>query len=220
MGWELAAWAPQMSARQQQEDLRICNEATEAYGLSLSDEQMRGLTTRRREALAATGRVEFGRGVLRELVAGFASSPYLVHETYEETIADLQDLFYRCKEEAEATGGMADEDLIAAMRVAFDEEAHGATDVLEGMGLEGLRKRAEQGRAGEYHEKTLHEEFEEEEAHDGRPEHLRDEFSRVLEDERWERPGNEYADGFYDGYNELYRVGFDSNSRIGGSALG
>ena len=42
----------------------------------------------------------------------------------------------------------------------------------------------------------------------------------VLDDERWERPGNEYADGFYDGYHELYRVGFDSNSRIGGSSLG
>ncbi|MEI3229781.1 MAG: hypothetical protein V8S24_00145 [Gordonibacter pamelaeae] len=26
--------------------------------------------------------------------------------------------------------------------------------------------------------------------------------------------------GFYDGYHELYRIGFDSNSRIGGSSLG
>ena len=82
------------------------------------------------------------------------------------------------------------------------------------------RALATHGRAGAYDEKTQSEAFEEEAAHDGAEESVRDELSRVLDDERWERPGNEYADGFYDGYHELYRIGFDSNSRIGGSSLG
>ena len=60
---------------------------------------------------------------------------------------------------------------------------------------------------------------EEEQADDEDDERPHDELDRVYDEDRLERPDNDYAAGFYDGYNELYRIGFDTNSRIGGSTL-
>lgn len=219
MGFDLSI-PPQLQGAAAREDLAVCNKATAKYGLRLTEQQALGLVQRRGEALRATGRVEFGRGVIRELVLGFCDSPYLSQENYEETIADVQDVFYRRKEDSEVGEAMSDDDLVAALRYAFDHEAGGSTDVLADMPLAALRAHAERGRAGDYDEKTQNEEFEEEAARDGAEERVRDELSRAYDDERWERPGNDYAAGFYDGYNELYRIGFDSNSRIGGSSLG
>lgn len=219
MGFDLSI-PPLLQGAAAREDLAVCNEATAKYGLRLTEQQARGLAERRSEALRATGRVEFGRGVVRELVMGFCDSPYLSQENYEETIADVQDVFYRRKEDSEAGEAMADDDLVAALRYAFDHEAAGSTDMLADLPLATLRAHAARGRAGDYDEKTLNEEFEEEAAHDGAEEYVRDEFSRVLDDERWERPGNDYADNFYNAYDEVYRIGFGDNGRIGGSSLG
>lgn len=220
MGMELSAgWQQALQVAAAREDLAICNEATAAYGLSLTEEQMTGIVERRREALRATGRVEFGRGALRDIVTTFRDSPYLHQETYEETLVDLQDAFYRFKEEAEVEGGIADEELLSALRVAFDERVHGSTDALEGIKLAELRVQAERERAGEYDGTTQREAAEEEQADDEDDERPHDELDRVYDEDRLERPDNDYAAGFYDGYNELYRVGFDTNSRIGGSTL-
>lgn len=218
MGFDLTI-PPQLQRAAAREDLAVCNEATAKYGLRLTEQQVRGLVRRRADALAATGRVEFGRGVLRELVLGFCDSPYLSQEGYEETIADVQDVFYRHKEDSEAGEVMADDDLIEALRFAYDHEAAGSVDALADVPLATLRAHAARRRAGDYDEKTQLEAFDEEVAYDGAEERVRDEFCRVLDDEQGERPGNDYAAGFYDGYNELYRIGFDSNSRIGGSSF-
>lgn len=198
------------------DELAACNAATAAYGLSLTEEQAAGLAERRREALASTGRVEFGRGVLLEIARGFCDSPYVRQENYEDVLAEVQDVFYRRKEEAEAVGGMADDDLIEALRSAFDTEAGGSTDALESVSLDALRSLALRRRTGDYDETTQREE-EEREFDEDEPE--RDGLDRVYDDGRRERPSNEYAAGYYDGYNEFYRIGFDANSRIGGSSL-
>lgn len=207
-----------LSRDARRDELTACNEATAAYGLSLTEEQMVGLTERRYEALRATGRVEFGRGALRDIVAAFRDSPYLLQETYEETLADVQDAFYRYKEEAEAHGGISDDELVSALRTAFDERAQGAVDALEGVKLAELRAQAAGEQAGEYDEKTQREAAEEE-SDDEDDERLCDELDRVCDEDRLERPSNEFAAGYYDGYNELYRIGFDANSRIGGSSF-
>lgn len=219
MGIELSINLGHMSTATAQEDLIACNRETARYGLSLTQESMQGLVERRQTALRATGRVEFGRGVLRDIVLGFCDSPFMMQDSYEETIAELQDVFYRRKEDAEAGAALADDDLIEALRYAFDHEAAGSVEALEALSMETLRAHVLRKQAGDYHEKTQNEVVEEEEAHDGRPESTRDELSRAYHSEQWERPTNDYAAGFYDGYNELYRIGFDSNSRIGGSSL-
>ena len=95
---------PQLQRAAAREDLAVCNEATAKHGLRLTEPQMMELVERRGEALRATGRVEFGRGVVCELVRGFCDSPSLSQENYAEAIADVQDVFYRRKEDAEAAG--------------------------------------------------------------------------------------------------------------------
>lgn len=215
---ELGVSLMALSRDARRDELTACNEATVAYGLSLTEEQMVGLTERRHEALRATGRVEFGRGALRDIVAAFRDSPYLLQETYEETLADVQDAFYRYKEEAEAHGGISDDELVSALRTAFDERAQGAVDALEGVKLAELRAQAAGEQAGEYDEKTQREAAEEE-SDDEDDERLCDELDRVYDEDCLERPSNEFAAGYYDGYNELYRIGFDANSRIGGSSF-
>lgn len=219
MGFDVSAgWQRGLQVASARDELVSCNEATAAYGLSLTEEQMLGLVERRHEALRATGRVEFGRGALRDIVAAFRDSPYLLQETYVETLADVQDAFYRYKEEAETCGGISDDELIAALRTAFDERVHGAVDALEGVKLAELRAQVAGRLAGEYDE-TTQREAAEEESDDEDDERLRDEFDRVFDEERLERPSNEFAAGYYDGYGELYRIGFDANSRIGGSSF-
>lgn len=202
------------------EELAVCNQAMAQYGLSLTQDQMQELVERRYTALRATGRVEFGRGVLREIVLGFCSSPYVSQDNYEDTIADVQDTFYRRKEDAEAGEPLPDDDLVEALRYAFDHEVAGSTDALDGVPLATLRAYAACEQTGDYDEQTQQGYFDEEEAHDGEEKYVRDELSRVYDEEQGERPSNEYAASFYDGYSELYRVGFDSESRIEGSSLG
>lgn len=219
MGFDVSAgWQRGLQVASARDELVSCNEAAAAYGLSLTEEQMVGLVERRHEALRATGRVEFGRGALRDIVAAFRDSPYLLQETYVETLADVQDAFYRYKEEAETCGGISDDELIAALRTAFDERVHGAVDALEGVKLAELRAQVAGRLAGEYDE-TTQREAAEEESDDEDDERLHDEFDRVFDEERLERPSNEFAAGYYDGYGELYRIGFDANSRIGGSSF-
>jgi hypothetical protein len=105
------------------------NEQSAPYGLSLTMDGLRTLATRREEALANTGRVEFGEGVLPKLAEAFSSSPYLFQEDYAEALARLQAMFYRCKSEAQER--IPDDALLAAMREAFDGLAGGSLDYLE-----------------------------------------------------------------------------------------
>ncbi len=229
-----------------EQELAACNEATAKHGLSLTQQQMQDLSVRRVEALRATGRVEFGGGVLRELAAGFGGSPYVMQENYADVMADVQDVFYRMKDAAEqvasesawgadaragvqrvegkgtgaaASEPIADEDLVAALRYAFDHEAHGSTDLLSDVSFERLRALAEGQRAGDYDKETELDAFEADEKDLGEG-HRKNATDRVYEPDFYERPDNDFAAQYYESYNELYRIGFDSNSRIGGSSLG
>ena len=200
-----------------EQDLADCNKALAPYGLSLTPEQMKGLVERRFEALRETQRVEFGRGIIPELITAFASSPYLEQDSCDATFAELQDIFYRLKEE----GGeqVPDTELIDALRYLFDHEAQGAIEVLETLPAERLLEAVEEARKGgdaEWPEADAYEKpYESEKAAK-----IRDELDRVREQGVWERPGNEYAATFYDGAREVYRITADKDMRIGGSSLG
>lgn len=110
-------------------DLQTCNALTEKYGLALTPTQMRSLAERRVEALQATGRVEFGEGILKKLIFAFRDSPYLSQQNYEETLTELQDLFYQLKNETHDR--LSDDELIEKMKAAFYGRAQGALELIE-----------------------------------------------------------------------------------------
>lgn len=107
------------------------NEATTAYGLALTEDDLHVLAAHRKEALAVNERIEFGHGILPELVAVFASSPYLEQVTYLQSLLELQDIFYRLKDEVSFP--VPDEVLLLAMRAAFDGDTGGSLEALDAL---------------------------------------------------------------------------------------
>lgn len=128
-------------------ELLACNEISKKFGLSLTEKDMAQLVDARFKALERTGRVEFGKGVLKELVQAFHSSKYITAENYREILEELQDAFYYFR--GECDGLVSDKELIAFMRKAFDGEAHGEMEYLTGTSLERFCMRL-RGKRGEY----------------------------------------------------------------------
>ena len=120
--------------------LEECNSRTAAFGLTLTEEEMAALAEGRERALADTGRVEFGDGILTALIDTLSDSPYLQQSDWAETLLAAQEIFYRWKEEA---GDLVpDRALLAFLRRGFDG-ARGAMAYLEGFSLGELRERME-----------------------------------------------------------------------------
>lgn len=125
-------------------ELEKANELTARFGLRLNRAQIARIVDKRFQALKDTGRVEFGRGVVRGLIEAFCDSPYMHREDYEETVAELIDSFYYFRGESDAL--IPDEDLIECMRRHFDEVCQGSLEMLNGTTLSELIQGTRYGR--------------------------------------------------------------------------
>ncbi|MGG7142385.1 DUF6323 family protein [Clostridium nigeriense] len=136
-----------MKKKQLAMEIKKCNEMTMKYGVTLSDTQIESLINKRFESLKNTGRVEFGDGILKELIEAFCDSPYIIQETYEETLEELQEIFYFFK--GEAMEQIADDELIEFMKICFNGECQGSIEYLSGTNLEELCRNTRYGLNGE-----------------------------------------------------------------------
>lgn len=143
---ENAMMAMQLSAAR--EELRCCEDLNRLYGLTLTEADITELIQLRSEALKATGRVEFGGGILPKLIRAFCNSPYVDARNYAATLADLQDAFYYFKNESEDL--FSDDDLIEFMARVFNGRAEGSTELLCGISLEELCRWARSGGEDRY----------------------------------------------------------------------
>jgi hypothetical protein len=119
-------------------ELESCNQVIGRYGLSLSAQDVQALVVGRTEALAVSDRVEFGGGVAKQLVLGFAGSPFVSQEDFVETVLDLQELFYEFKNES--LEQIPDDDLIGKMRTLFDDVAKGDLEYFAEALFDGLAR--------------------------------------------------------------------------------
>lgn len=87
----------------------------------------------RSDTLRKTGRIEFGGGILNQLIMAFCDSPYISQENYEATLYELVDLFYNLKNETADRVG--DNDLIEIMKKEFNGECCGSLELLSGTAL-------------------------------------------------------------------------------------
>lgn len=95
------------------------------------------------EALADTGRVEFGGSALPKIARSFAPSPYSSRRGWYDELVRLTEIFYRFKSE---TGDrLGDDELLSIMRRAFDGSCGGSVDLLEGRELDILARRVRSG---------------------------------------------------------------------------
>lgn len=114
---------------EQRERLLACNDTTRAYGLVLTEDDVKMLIQTRAESLRETGRIEFGEGIAAQLIYAFADSPYLTQSNYADTIAALLVLFDTFKNEMK--DAYNDRELLTFMRNAFDGECAGSLEILE-----------------------------------------------------------------------------------------
>lgn len=111
-------------------ELQKCNQISEKFGLSLSEEQMELVIQNRFETLKRTGRIEFGQGVIEKIVVAFCDSPYIEQEEYADLLMELQEIFYMLKKETFEQ--LTDDELIDAMVLVFDASG-GSLEHLRGI---------------------------------------------------------------------------------------
>lgn len=119
-------------------ELLKLNSVTAPFGLALTEEQAIALSQNREAALRQTARLEFGGGILSKLVLAFRDSPYLPGDDPIEILSELTELFYEYKNET--LDALTDDELLTAMKTAFDGPCHGSTELLAGKSLEALAR--------------------------------------------------------------------------------
>ena len=75
-------------------EVRECNAYSSRFGLILREDEIAELVQGREEALRASGRIEFGGGILPKLIRAFCDSPYIEQENYAAALAELQEAFF------------------------------------------------------------------------------------------------------------------------------
>ena len=127
-------WILLMSDQNQLTKVREANQYTERFGLVLSQEDAQLLVRERGEVLRAEKRVEFGEGILPQLIFVFCDSQYIDQNNYVETLKRLQEIFYLYKNEM--LDEITDAELLEFMKEQFETVCFGDLDYLEGTCLD------------------------------------------------------------------------------------
>ncbi|HEX3075630.1 MAG TPA: DUF6323 family protein [Lachnospiraceae bacterium] len=138
-----------MMRNQQQQQLQkvvSCNEYTQKYGVTLSQEDALLLLERRKQNLKEQERVEFGEGILQKLIFTFCDSSYIYQDNYVDTIDALQEIFYLYKNES--LDELTDDELLEYMKEKFDGVCQGSLEYLEDTCLEGFAREIRKGTHG------------------------------------------------------------------------
>ena len=107
-----------------------------SMGLGINQAELEQLAQSRREALAQSGRIEFGQPALLAVADAFAASPYLEREQCADQLEALQAVFYSAR--ADAPSSIPDDELIDGMRAAFDGCCGGDLDALAALSAQEL----------------------------------------------------------------------------------
>lgn len=128
-----------LSSRMQLKAITEMNQYTRKFGLVLSEKEAELLVQARIDSLKDQRRVEFGKGILPELIFTFCDSPYITQDEYCETLSRLQDIFYLYKNES--MDELTDQELLEVMKTAFDGECAGSLEFLEETALESFARK-------------------------------------------------------------------------------
>lgn len=144
-----------------------CNKRTEQFGLFLTQEEAKSLVLYRNQSLKKHQRIEFGNGILDQLIDLFCDSQYLNQSEYLETLAELQDIFYLFKNESQDK--LTDSELLHFMREQFETVCMGDTEYLAQTCLERFAYAIRGGYKGY-------------QASEGRGE-----YEKISEEQRWDK---------------------------------
>lgn len=82
--------------------------------------------------------MSLGGGIIDQLIEAFCDSPFLCQENYAPTLQSLIELFYQYKNET--SDQLRDEELIRAMKEAFDGICQGSLALLAERELDRLAR--------------------------------------------------------------------------------
>ena len=119
------------------------NQATEKFGLVLSEEDARLILGERKEALREQRRVEFGEGIVPKIIC---DSDFIDQNNYVDIIVRLQEIFYLFKNEM--MDEITDDELLHFMREQFEEICFGDLDYLESTCLANFAQAVRAGYGG------------------------------------------------------------------------
>jgi len=122
------------------------NQATEKFGLVLSEEDARLILGERKEALREQRRVEFGEGIVPKIIYEFCDSDFIDQNNYVDIIVRLQEIFYLFKNEM--MDEITDDELLHFMREQFEEICFGDLDYLESTCLANFAQAVRAGYGG------------------------------------------------------------------------
>ena len=122
------------------------NQATEKFGLVLSEEDARLILGERKEALREQRRVEFGEGIVPKIIYEFCDSDFIDQNNYVDIIVRLQEIF--CLFKNEMMDEITDDELLHFMREQFEEICFGDLDYLESTCLANFAQAVRAGYGG------------------------------------------------------------------------
>lgn len=155
-------------------ELLAAGRKMEQFGIQLTKEQIRSLILRKNESLKKHRRVEFGKGILEQLLFTFMDSQYIDQENCMEVMAQLQDIFYQFKNETQDR--ITDEELLDCMKEQFETVCAGDTGYLADTCMERIARRLRET---------------------GRPGSIKGIYAQVDEEQRWD------AELYYQTLHEL-----------------
>lgn len=127
-------WLERLNGQMWLKQVRETNQHTEQFGLTLSEKDAELLLEEKNYVLKAERRVEFGQSILPQIIYAFCDSSFLSQNGYVETLARLQEMFYRYKNEMQDE--ITDDELLHFMREQFETVCYGDLDYLEGTCLD------------------------------------------------------------------------------------
>ncbi len=166
-----------LAEQQKKEIQRIitCNDKTQKYNLILSEEDAKALTKCRKDSLKENQRVEFGQGILPEIIDAFCDSQYINQDNYVDTLAELQEIFYIYKNES--LDELTDMELISFMKRQFETICFGDLEYLSSTCLERFTRATRGGYTSEMQHR-LRDEYS--------TQQKENEYSQFDEEARWD----------------------------------
>jgi len=127
-------WMEEMAKQALTAQVLETNQYTEKYGLVLREEDAALLAEVRADVLREERRGEFGQSILPKIIYAFCDSSYIYQDNYCESMARLQEIFFRYKNEM--LDEITDDELLEFMREQFENVCRGDFNYLEGTCLE------------------------------------------------------------------------------------
>ena len=105
-----------------------CNEITSNYGIILSEDDAKQLTTIQQNTLQEVGLIEFDSHIIEYIIITFCDSSFINKYDYLDTISRLVEIFYYYRQEVNEL--ISDEDIIKYLYLAYEGITQGSLDYL------------------------------------------------------------------------------------------